>query len=71
MGTKIFTGRPCPRLTSGRWLHGRLGADRVDRGATAAEYALMVGLIVVVIVTAVATFGENVSALFIVPAGTF
>jgi Flp pilus assembly pilin Flp len=31
----------------------------------------MVGFIAVVIVAAVATFGENVSALFIVPAGTF
>lgn len=71
MGTKIFTGRPWPRRTSGRWLHCRLGGIRVDRGATAAEYALMVSLIVVVIAAAVATFGENVSALFIVPAGTF
>lgn len=33
-------------------------------GATAAEYALMVGLIAIVIIGAVTTLGLNVEALF-------
>ena len=44
---------------------GRRGLSaRDDRGATAAEYALMVGLIAVVIVVAVAAFGGSVKGLF-------
>jgi len=35
-----------------------------ERGATAVEYALMIGLIAVFIVTAVAALGTNVTALF-------
>ena len=35
-----------------------------DEGATAAEYAVLTGLISVVIVLAVAAFGLNVLALF-------
>ena len=35
-----------------------------DEGATAAEYAILTGLIAVVIVVAVAAFGLNVLALF-------
>jgi pilus assembly protein Flp/PilA len=42
---------------------------RLDHGATAVEYGLMVGLIAVVIVGGVTIFGQNVSQLFIVPAG--
>lgn len=50
-----FTGR----------VRGRRGhSARDDRGATAAEYALMVGLIAVVIVVAVAAFGLSVRGLF-------
>ena len=37
---------------------------RGDEGATAAEYAILTGLIAVVIVVAVAAFGLNVLALF-------
>jgi Flp pilus assembly pilin Flp len=44
---------------------GRRGPwARGDRGATAAEYALMVGLIAVVIVVAVTAFGTSVKGLF-------
>jgi pilus assembly protein Flp/PilA len=35
-----------------------------DAGATAVEYALMVGLVAFVIITAVTVFGLNVVALF-------
>lgn len=38
--------------------------DRKDRGATAVEYGLMVGLIAVVIIAAVILLGENLDALF-------
>lgn len=39
--------------------------DRADeRGATAVEYALLVGFIAVVIFAAVATLGTNVFALY-------
>lgn len=50
---------------------GRLGSRRGDHGATALEYALMVGLIAVVIVASVTLFGVNVSGLFNVPASAF
>ena len=43
------------------WLT-RLGRD--ERGATAAEYALLVGLIATVIVASVATLGRAVSGFF-------
>ncbi|NNM46337.1 Flp family type IVb pilin [Knoellia sp. DB2414S] len=46
---------------------GRLGTNRADHGATAVEYALMVSLIAVVIVGAVALFGQNMIELFNVP----
>jgi pilus assembly protein Flp/PilA len=35
-----------------------------DRGATAVEYGLLVGLIAVVIIAAVTTLGTNLTALF-------
>ena len=38
--------------------------NRKDRGATAVEYGLMVGLIAVVIIAAVVLLGENLLALF-------
>ena len=44
---------------------------RDDRGATAVEYGLMVGLIAIIIVGAVALFGTAVSDLFFVPADVF
>ena len=37
---------------------------REEKGATAVEYGLMVGLIAVVIIAAVATLGEQLLALF-------
>lgn len=37
---------------------------RDERGATAVEYGLMVALIAIVIIAAVATLGDNLSALF-------
>lgn len=45
--------------------------QRDERGATAVEYALMVGLIAIVIVAGVSTFGFAVSDLFLIPAGVF
>jgi pilus assembly protein Flp/PilA len=45
--------------------------DRDERGATAVEYGLMVGLIAIVIVGGVSVFGIAVSDLFLVPAGVF
>lgn len=42
---------------------------RDDHGATAVEYALMVGLIAIVIIGSVSLFGIAVSDLFLVPAG--
>jgi Flp pilus assembly pilin Flp len=50
---------------------GRRGSRRGDQGATAVEYALMAGLIAVVIVVSVTLFGRNVSGLFQVPASVF
>ena len=38
--------------------------DRKDRGATAVEYGLLVGLIAVVIIVAVALLGTKLDALF-------
>jgi Flp pilus assembly pilin Flp len=52
-------------------VRGRLGLVRGDRGATAVEYALMAGLIALVIVTAVTIFGQNVITLYHVPDSVF
>jgi len=38
-----------------------------DRGATSVEYALMAGLIAVVIAGTVATVGQAVAQLFVIP----
>ena len=38
--------------------------NREDRGATAVEYGLMVGLIAVVIIVAVTTLGTKLNGLF-------
>jgi pilus assembly protein Flp/PilA len=43
-------------------LHRQLQRD--DRGATAVEYGLMVALIAMVIVTAVALIGANLTVVF-------
>ncbi|ROR73241.1 Flp family type IVb pilin [Bogoriella caseilytica] len=42
----------------------RLGDRRDERGATAVEYGLMVGLIAVVIIVAVIALGENLLDMF-------
>ena len=38
--------------------------EREEKGATAVEYGLMVGLIAVVIITAVTLLGDNLKAMF-------
>ena len=48
-----------------------LRRERDERGATAVEYGLMVGLIAIVIIGAVMSFGAAVTDLFFVPAGVF
>ena len=52
-------------------VRGRSGLVLGDRGATAAEYALMASLIALVIVASVTTFGRNVIGLFAVPSSVF
>jgi pilus assembly protein Flp/PilA len=42
----------------------KLAAMRDDRGATAVEYGLMVGLIAVVIIAVVGVLGRQISTLF-------
>jgi pilus assembly protein Flp/PilA len=44
-------------------LHDRV-EDRKERGATAVEYGLLVGLIAVVIIVAVTALGGRLNALF-------
>ena len=57
------------RLTTRQasWLRAHI----LERGATAVEYGLMVGLIAVVIIVGVTLFGQGVNALFFIPAGVF
>ena len=45
-------------------LQSRLEELRDERGATAAEYGLLVALIAAVIIVAVTTLGENIRAVF-------
>jgi Flp pilus assembly pilin Flp len=49
-------------------VHGRLELHRAeghhDRGASAVEYGLLVGLIAAVIITVVVTLGTRIAALF-------
>jgi len=49
-------------------IQGRLELQRLegrqDRGATAVEYGLLVGLIAAVIITIVATLGTKITTLF-------
>ena len=47
----------------------RCSSTRDDRGATAVEYGLMVGLIAAVIIVGVTAFGVAVNDLFFIPAG--
>jgi pilus assembly protein Flp/PilA len=50
-------------LVSGRF------EDRKDRGATAVEYGLLVGLIAIVMITGVALVGPKLSTMFTDVAG--
>jgi pilus assembly protein Flp/PilA len=43
--------------------------DRKDRGATAVEYGLLVGLIAIVMITGVALVGPKLSTMFTTVAG--
>jgi pilus assembly protein Flp/PilA len=45
-------------------LHHRFEAHRKDRGATAVEYGLLVGLIAVVIIVGVSALGGRLQAIF-------
>lgn len=47
-----------------RLADARTRLHRDETGATAVEYGLMVGLIAVVIITAVAALGDNLEVLF-------
>jgi pilus assembly protein Flp/PilA len=49
----------------------RAQVARQDEGATAVEYALMIGLVAVVIVFAVTALGENLLDLFASAAAAF
>ena len=42
----------------------RFAAQRKDRGATAVEYGLLVGLIAIVIIVAVSALGGRLQAIF-------
>ncbi|MER6940357.1 Flp family type IVb pilin [Nocardioides sp. NPDC127514] len=46
------------------WIHARTSSDR-DRGATAVEYGLLVGLIAVAIVATLLLLGPRLNALFV------
>ena len=47
------------RQIAGRWL-----PETDDEGATAVEYALLVGLIAVIIISSVTLLGGNIDAMF-------
>lgn len=42
----------------------RISCDLTDEGATAVEYALLVGLIAVIIISSVTLLGGNIDAMF-------
>jgi pilus assembly protein Flp/PilA len=42
----------------------RMPSDLTDEGATAVEYALLVGLIAVIIISSVTLLGGNIDAMF-------
>jgi pilus assembly protein Flp/PilA len=42
----------------------RMPSDQLDEGATAVEYALLVGLIAVIIISSVTLLGGNIDAMF-------
>ncbi len=52
-------------------LLARTPVARGERGATAVEYALMIGFVAIVIVAAVTVLGRNLSSLFQTAATSF
>jgi len=50
-------------VTTTAWVQDRYNG-RKDRGATAVEYGLLVGLIAAVIITLVATLGQQIMGAF-------
>ena len=73
MSRRPLTARAAARTTASvsELVCGRPGTRRGDHGATSVEYALMIGLIAVVIVAAVTIFGRNVITLYNVPSSIF
>ncbi len=64
----LYGSVPCVWLPSdGRTAAAPIGDLSGDRGATAVEYALFMGLIALVIVASMTTFGLAVQGLFDVP----
>ena len=51
-------------LVAGERVSGRVTALKEERGASAVEYALLVGLIAAAVVAAVALFGPKLNTLF-------
>jgi len=71
LARKVLRNRYRPNASISELDRGHPGESRGDHGATAVEYALMVGLIAIVIVVAVTLFGLNVSRLYDVPSSVF
>jgi pilus assembly protein Flp/PilA len=51
-------------LVAGERVSGRVASLKEERGASAVEYALLVGLIAIAVVAAVALFKDKLSTLF-------
>ena len=51
-------------LVAGERVSGRVTSLKEERGASAVEYALLVGLIAAAVVAAVALFGPKLNTLF-------
>ena len=51
-------------LVAGERASGRISSLQEEKGASAVEYALLVGLIAAAVVAAVAVFGDKLDALF-------
>ena len=51
-------------LVAGERVSGRVASLKEERGASAVEYALLVGLIAAAVVAAVALFGPKLNTLF-------
>ena len=51
-------------LVAGERVSGRMAAVKEERGASAVEYALLVGLIAIAVVAAVGVFGKKLKELF-------